>query len=56
MSEFEIEQLPGGEVRLHRTLTEHEDGVEDHVSFMLRYEEQKELVGWIVKHRSGWLP
>ena len=53
MSEFEIWELPGGEVKIGRTLTESEDGVNDHSQFMLREDEQKELIRWLLENRES---
>jgi hypothetical protein len=51
MSNFEISGLPGGEIVIGRTLTESEDGVNDHVQFLLRQNDQEKLINWLWENR-----
>lgn len=54
MSSFGVYEMPGGEIIISRTLTRESDGVDDHEQFLLRYDDQKALVKFLIKARPSW--
>ena len=51
MSKFKIADLPGGEIIISRIAIEKEDGFDCYDQFMLRDNEQIQLIDWLLKNR-----